>query len=393
MKITNVNIYDVQATWRRGWNPVIVRINTDEGIYGAGEAGIAVGGGHNACVGALKDLAEMHLIGADPMKSEKLWETMLRKTWLAQGGGLVIFAGISAIDQALWDIKGKAMGQPVYQLLGGKTRDDLRASPSPIHFGGPANPARPAVTPQELADAALKAVEEGFDAVKVDPITYDEKGRREGWDMTGRIPNDRLDLIYRRVEAIRDAVGPAVDIILETHAHPKVTSAIQIGRVMEGLSCMYFEEAVNAHSVDGMAKVAANVRIPIAAGEHIATRWGFRPYLERQILDVVQPDLCVAGGISEGRKIADMAHAYDVSVQCHCVGSPIATVTALHLECAIPNFIIHEFVGSSGAPENRALLTPDVHPQKGRFTVPEGPGLGVLLNEKEMARYPCVLVS
>src|SRR3990172_2051101 len=99
MKITNVNIYDVQATWRRGWNPVIVRINTDEGIYGAGEAGIAVGGGHNACVGALKDLAEMHLIGADPMKSEKLWETMLRKTWLAQGGGLVIFAGISAIDQ------------------------------------------------------------------------------------------------------------------------------------------------------------------------------------------------------------------------------------------------------------------------------------------------------
>ena len=392
MKITNVEIYDVQATWRRGWNPVLVRINTDQGLYGVGEAGTAVGGGHNAYVGILKDLAEMHLIGSDPMNYEEIWERLLRKTWLAQGAGLVVFSGISAIDQALWDLKGKVAGCPVYHLLGGKTRDSIRAYASQIHFGWPANHAKPAVTPEQLAEAALKAVGEGFDAVKVDPITYDEKGRPGGWDVTGRITASRLELIYQRVEAIRRAVGPDVDIILETHANPGVTSAIQIGRIMDGLDCMYFEEPVNSHSVNAMAKVARSVKIPIAAGEHIATRWGFRPYLEKQVLEVIQPDLCVAGGIGEGKKIADMAHAYDVWVQCHCCGSPVATAAALNLETAIPNFIIHEFVSSSGFPENRALATPDLKVEKGRFRLGEEPGLGVLLNEKEIAKYPCVRV-
>ena len=393
MKITSVQIYDVQVTWRRGWNPVIVRIHTDEGICGVGEAGMAVGGGHNAYAGMVRDLAEMHLVGADPLKSEMIWENLLRKTWLAQGGGLVAFAAVSGIDQALWDIKGKAAQLPVYQMLGGKTRERMRAYASQIHFGWPVNYAKPAVSPEELADAALSAVAEGFDAVKVDPITYDEKGRRGAWDMSGRIGNDRLDLIYRRVEAIRKAVGTNVDIILETHAQPGVTSAIQIGRVMEGLGCMYYEEPVNALSVDDMAKVAQNVRIPVAAGEHIATRWGFRPYFEKQVLEVIQPDLGIAGGISEGKKIADMAHAYDVSVQCHCVGSPVAVAAALHLESVIPNFIIHEYVGTTGAPENRALVTPDLRVERGSFAVPEGPGLGVILDEKEIARYPHVTVS
>jgi L-alanine-DL-glutamate epimerase-like enolase superfamily enzyme len=393
MKIRSVEIYDVQATWRSGWNPVVVRINTDEGIYGLGEAGVAVGGGHNAYAGVVKDLAEMHLIGADPLNSEALWERLLRKTWLAQGGGLVVFAGISGIDQALWDIKGKVAGLPVYQLLGGKTRERIRSYASQIHFGWPANYVSPAVNPEQLAEAARKAVDEGFDAVKVDPITYDERGRRDGWDVTGRIGSDRLKLIVQRVQAVREAVGPGVDIILETHANPGVTSAIQIGRAVEGLDCMYFEEPVNSASVDAMAKVARNVKIPIAAGEHIATRWGYRQYFEKQVLEVVQPDLCIAGGIGEGKKIADMAHAYDAWVQCHCCGSPLTLVAALHLETAIPNFIIHEYVSTTGSPENRELVTPDLKVEKGRFTVPEGPGLGVMLNEKAIAKYPCVKVS
>ena len=392
MKIKSVDIYDIQATWRRGWNPVIVRINTDEGIYGLGEAGVAVGGGHSAYAGMVKDLAEMHLIGADPLRSEKIWETMLRRTWLAQGGGPVVFAGMSGIDQALWDIKGKALGVPVYQLLGGKTNETLRAYASQIHFGWPANYQKPAVSPEDLAEAALNAVAEGFDAVKVDPITYDENGRRDGWDMTERISRSRLDLIYRRVAAIRSAVGPDIDIILETHANPEVTGAIQIGRAMEGLDCLYFEEPVNSNNVDAMARVAGSVKIPIAAGEHIYTRWGYRQYLEKHVLEVIQPDLCMVGGISEGKKICDMAHTYDAAVQCHGCGSPVALAVALHMETAIPNFIIHEFVNTTAAPENRALVTPDLKPEKGRFSVPEGPGLGIELNEKAVAAYPCVRV-
>ena len=120
MKVTSVDIYDVLFKSRRGWNPVIMRVNTDEGVSGLGEVGLAVGGGHNAYVGIARDLVEMHLIGADPIDSEKIWETALRRTWLAQGGGPIIYAGLSAIDQALWDIRGKVMGQPIYKLLGGK---------------------------------------------------------------------------------------------------------------------------------------------------------------------------------------------------------------------------------------------------------------------------------
>ena len=138
---------------------------------------MAVGGGHNAYLGIARDLAEMHLIGADPLNSERVWETMLRKTWLAQGGGMVVFAGISGIDQALWDIKGKAFNQPVYRLLGGKCREQIRAYASQIHFGWPPNRGKPAVSPEELGQAAIRAVEDGFSAVKVDPITFMKTGK------------------------------------------------------------------------------------------------------------------------------------------------------------------------------------------------------------------------
>ena len=393
MKITSVDIYDVQATWRKGFNPVIVRVNTDEGISGLGEVGVAVGGGHSAYAGMARDLAEMHLIGADPLNSERVWETMLRKTWLAQGGGMVVFAGVSGIDQALWDIKGKAFNQPIYKLLGGRSRERIRAYASQIHFGWPPNYGKPAVSPEELGQAALHAVEEGFNALKVDPITYDENGKRDGWDMTARIPVARLNLIYRRVEAIRKAVGQDIEIILETHANPEITSAIQIGRALECLDLMYYEEPVNSNSAAGMAKVARSVKIPLAAGEHIYTRWGYRPYFEKQVLGYIQPDLSIMGGISEGKKVADMAHAYDIWVQCHCCGSPVTLAAALHLETAIPNFIIHEYVGTTGSAENRGLVTPDIKIEKGYFKVPEGAGLGINLNEKAMSRYPCVRVE
>jgi galactonate dehydratase len=393
MKITSVEVFDVQVDWRRGWNPVIIRINTDEGLSGLGEAGVAVGGGHNAYAAIVKDLAEMHLIGADPMNSEKVWETMLRRTWLAQGGGPVIYAGMSAIDHALWDIRGKALGVPVYKLLGGKTNETIRAYASQIHFGWPANHQKPAVSPEELAEAALSAVAQGFDAVKIDPITFDEKGRMNTWDMTERISSSRLKLISRRMEAIRTAVGPDVDIILEAHANPELTPAIQIGQAVEDLGLMYYEEPVNSHNVDIMAKVSRNVKIPLAAGEHLYTRWGYREYFEKQVLEVIQPDLCLAGGIGEGKKICDMAHTYDLSVQCHCCGSPVTLAVALHVETVIPNFVIHEHVSISGFPENRDLVTPDIEVTNGHFVVPEGPGLGIELNERTVAKHLCFTVS
>jgi galactonate dehydratase len=392
VKITSVEVFDVRVSWRRGWNPVIIRVKTDEGLSGLGEAGVAVGGGHNSYAAVVKDLAEMHLIGADPLNSEKIWETMLRRTWLAQGGGPIIYAGMSAIDHALWDIRGKAVGAPIYKLLGGRTNETIRAYASQIHFGWPAYQ-KPAVSPEELAEAAQRAVAEGFDAVKIDPITFDEEGRMNAWDMTKRISASRLGLIVRRMESVRAAVGPNVDIILETHANPELTPAIQIGRALEHLGLMYYEEPVNSNSVETMARVTRNVRIPLAAGEHIYTRWGYRDYFEKQVLEVIQPDLCLSGGIGEGKKICDMAHAYDLSVQCHCCGSPVSLAAALHVETAIPNFIIHEYVSSSGFPENRDLVTPDLQVTNGHFTVLEEPGLGIELNEKVMSRHLVFTIS
>jgi galactonate dehydratase len=387
VKITSVEIFDVTLTWRRGWNPVIIRINTDEGVSGLGEAGVAVGGGHNAYAAVVKDLAEMHLIGADPLNSEKLWETMLRRTWLAQGGGPIVNAGISAIDHALWDIKGKVAGLPIYQMLGGKTRETIRAYASQIHFGWPMISGRPAVSPEELAETALVAVAEGFDAIKIDPITYDENGRMNAWDNTQRIGATRLKLITRRMEAIREAVGPDVDIILEAHGTPELTAALQIGQAVEHLNLLYYEEAVNSTNVDTMAKVAQNVKIPLSAGEHIYTRWGFREYFEKQVLQVIQPDPCLAGGITEVKKICDMAHVYDLHVQCHCAGSPVTLAVALHIETAIPNFIIHEFISGTGVDESRELAFPDLQIKNGHFVVPEGPGLGIELNDKAVAKH------
>ena len=295
-----------------------------------------------------ENIAEGFLIGADPMKIEGIWETLFRKSFWALGGGPVIYGGISAIDIACWDIKGKALKQPVYQLLGGKTNEKLRTYASQLQFGwDPVNPV-PAKTPEEYAEQARKAVAQGYDAVKVNPLMFDEKGVR-GWNNYKILPYERVKLIYNRIKAIREAVGPTVDIILETHAMLTDTTAIQIGRALEEFNLMYYEESTVPLNPKVMKKVAENVKIPLATGERLYTRWGFRPFLEDQILAVIQPDLCLAGGISETKKIADYANLYDVQVQAHVCGGPVSTAASLHLEAVIPNFIIHEHVAGGHA--------------------------------------------
>ncbi len=391
MRVTDVEIWDCTAKWRRGWNPVIIRVNTDQGISGLGEVGIPIGGGHNAYVAIARDLAEMIVIGKDPLQSEKIWESGIRHTWLGQGGGMIFFAGMSGIDMALWDIKGKVAKLPIYQLLGGKTNEKLRCYASQVHFGWP-NP-KPAVKPEEFGEQALNALSEGFDAVKVDPIYTDEAGNRNGWDLTKVMTNDQLKLTYQRVEATRKAVGPSADIIVECHGQQEITNAVKVGRACEDLACMYYEEPINSLNVDEMVKISQSVKIPIAAGEHIFTRWGFRPYFEKQALNVIQPDLGIVGGITEGKKICDMANTYGLSVQIHTCGTPISIAAAVHVETVIPNFLIHENISASQSLENVAMCTPEIRVNKGSFTAPEGPGLGVDLVEKALAGYDKIKVG
>lgn len=391
MKVTSVEIWDCNTSMPMH-HPVIIRVNTDEGISGLGEVGLAYGTGHSGGAAYVKNLAESFLIGADPLKIEKLWDDMFRGTFWAQGGGPVVFAGMSAIDIACWDIKGKALKLPIYQLLGGKTNENLRTYASQIQFGWDRNKNHRLGKPEEYAAAARAAVAEGYDAVKVDPTTFDEDGQRLK-DINKILKHRTLKIIYDRIKAIREAVGEAVDILLEFHSAPSATSAIQLGQALEEFHCMFLEEGVHYLNAGLQEKIARKVKIPMAAGERLYTRWGYRQYFENQTLDMIQPDLCLVGGLTEGKKVCDYAQIYDVTVQVHVCGSPISTAAALQLEAVIPNFQIHEHHVIALKQANRELCVQDYQPQNGSFSIPDLPGLGLELNEAVVFKSPCVVVK
>lgn len=396
MKITSVDIIDVANDFSSAtskWRPVVVRINTDEGISGFGEVGLAYGVGASAGFGMAKDLAQI-IIGMDPMKNEAIWDKMQKKTFWGQGGGTVFTAGMSGIDIALWDIKGKALNVPIYQLLGGKTRSQMRTYASQLQFGwGDGADKAMLVDPAHYAETALIAVADGYDALKVDPIAMDEKGNWNQRNLNGVLPDKVLRLGYNRLKAMREAVGPDVDIIVEMHAFTDTTAAIQFGKMIEDLGIFYYEEPVMPLNPKQMKKVADNVNIPIAAGERIYTRWGYRPFLEDGSLAVIQPDICTCGGITDVKKICDMAHVYDATVQIHVCGGPISTAAALHMEAVIPNFIIHELHRYSLLEPNTKTCKYNYLPKNGFYEVPDLPGLGQELTDETIKASHSVTVK
>jgi len=281
---------------------------------------------------------------------------------------------------ALWDIKGKALNVPLYKLLGGKCRDSLRCYASQIQFGF--DPVRNALTEKEqYAEHAKKAVEQGYDALKVDLLEFDRKGNIKSMDLTGVLTKDKIDLAVERVAAIRDAVGPNIDIIVENHAETDATSSIQLARAIQQYNIMYYEETNTPLNTKLARLIKEKVDIPIAGGERVYSRWGYVPFFEDRSLDVIQPDLGTCGGVSEAKKICEMAHAYDITVQTHICGSPIVKAASLHLEIAIPNFLIHEHHRHSIMKTNIDLCVNDYQPIKGRYFVPELPGIGQDLTE------------
>lgn len=379
MKITKVEIFHVHRRPQSGQRPILVKVSTDAGIYGLGEAGMAYGKGGSGAVGTIKDFADI-LLGEDPFDTEKIWEKIFKTTFWGQGGGTVIFTAISALDIALWDIKGKALNVPVYKLLGGKTQPRLRAYASQIQFGwGGERYGRG--KPEEYAAEAEKAVSEGYDAVKVDVLSYDREGNHLP-KLEGPLQHKYVALGEERVKAIREAVGPDVDIIIENHANTDLVSAIKFAKAIEKYDIFFYEEINTPLNPKLLREAKDKIDIPIASGERIYSRWGYLPYFENRSIDVIQPDLGSCGGFSEFKKIADTAHAYEITVQAHVAGTGVAEAAALHAETVLPNFVIHEHHQKTLLPEYRELVKYDYQPVNGYYTVPELPGIGQDITEK-----------
>lgn len=399
MKITSVDIIKTFREPSRNaeiavggvpWHPVCVRINTDEGISGYGEIGVAYGNAQSAGFGMGVDFAKC-IIGLNPLNNEEIWNRLHRLTFWGMGNGGVIMAGISGIDIALWDIKGKVFNAPVYQLMGGKTNTKLRAYASQLQFDW-GKVSRALSKPEEYAEAAKKAMADGFSAIKVDPIGFDKDGNWMGWSSRGVLQREQMDMAVKRVAAMREA-GPDLDIIIELHALTDTNTSIQLGRELEQLDCFYYEEPTQPLNSALFKEISAKVKIPLATGERVYTRWGYRPFFEDHSIGIIQPDLCNTGGLTEGKKICDMAHVYDMGVQVHCCGGPISAAAALQLEAVIPNFVIHELHASALIQDNIDLCKYDYQAVDGYFEVPERPGIGQELTEEAIAASEVITVK
>lgn len=403
MKITKVEVFRLPTANSRQNSPIGCRVYTDAGIYGDGEAGMAYGVGGSAAFGMVCDLAEL-VIGMDPLGTELIWETMYKKTFWGQNGGPVVFSGIAAIDVALWDIKGKYFKVPVYQLLGGKVRSRLRTYASQLQFGWRTliekNDALTLLyDPQDYYDVVKDAVAEGYDAVKIDPVfaPLEDAGMApfatQGNQIRGCYREHDLKRSVERIAAAREAGGPDLDIIVEIHSLLDANTAAILGKALEPYRIMYYEEPTMPCNPDVFKHIKSRCSLPLATGERSYTRWGFRQFFEDRTLDVIQPDLANTGGITETKKICDMAQVYDVGVQIHVCGGPIATAAALQVEAAIPNFVIHEEHNANLLKVFKEAGKYYHAPVNGFYEVPELPGIGQEMSEKAMATARRVVIE
>jgi galactonate dehydratase len=361
VKIARIETFLVRPDAR---NYVFVRVHTDEGLYGVGEAYSA--GPDDAVAAVIADF-EQWLVGRDPRDVEFLWQLMYNASRFP--GGVITNAAISGIEHALWDIKGKALGVPVYQLLGGKCRDRVRVY---VHAHG--------ATPEELAeDAAARLARYGCTAVKVAPQPPE---------------SDRLPVaaVIRgaaaRLEALRRALGDDVDIAVDPHARIfEPVRALQLAQALKPYNPYFFEEPLRPENIDALAALRRQVDVPIATGEMLYTKYEFRDLLVRGAADIVQPDVCCAGGLLEQKKIAAMAEAFYATIAPHNPLGPVATAVNVQLAACTPNFLILEYLPDD-APGRRDLVDEPMQLVDGHLALPTRPGLGIDLNVEAFSRFP-----
>jgi galactonate dehydratase len=368
MKITDIRTADVLGFGYATY----VRVLTDEGLTGTGEC-VHAGAGCATLIQAMKGA----VIGQDPLDVDRHFETLRRRHFFDGTDAGSIVAALSGIEIALWDLAGKALGTPVYRLLGGKFRSNIRTY-SDFHAGNDG-------TPESYAARAKEAVAKGFTALKFDLDVPSHPEKHDPYNHT--VSPAELHAMVDRVAAVREAIGPKVDLALDLHGQCDMHSGIRIARAVEPFDLLWLEEPVPPGNVDALREVKRSSGTPICVGENLYTRWGFREVLEKQAADIIMPDIPKCGGISECRKIANMAETYYVPLAPHNVSGPIGTLASCHVCASIPNFLVLEWhwtdipywsdLAAGGAP----II------ENGAIQLPETPGLGVELNEEEARKH------
>lgn len=372
MKVTSANIYVVPCGNRRA---VILELETNAGLSGLGEAGVAYGAGTAAAAELLAELVERFVIGEDPGRIEMIWNTIYDTAFWTKGGGAITFSALSAIEHALWDIKGKDLGAPVYSLFGGPVGDSVPVYANGWWLGCDG--------PDSYANAAMETVARGYSALKLyplgmaDPVTIVRHPSRRMLEAK----NEKL--VVARCSAIREAVGPDVEILLDFGGGVNHNQLMRILSALEPVGIAFAEEPVDPALPDAMARVANSTTIPLAAGERIYSRYGFAKLFAANAISIAQPDVCNTGGLMETKKIAAMAEVHNLQVAPHNYGSPLATAISLQACASISNAATLEiFPDFSSEPMYRQIIDEPLENlvEGGKLAFQNGAGLGVELH-------------
>ena len=362
MKITAIDTFLVGNPWK---NWLFTRVSTDEGLHGVGEGTAnAFGKTVEAAVHELKPL----VMGMDPFQVEMISQKMIRDVYTE--GGQIHNSAVASIEIACWDIIGKAVGQPIYNLWGGRCHEKLRAYANGW-YRGPR-------TPESFGEKAKEVARRGYTALKFDPFG-------SAWRVLSAAD---MDLSINIVAAVREAVGPAVDILIEGHSRFNVATAVEVAKRLEPYRPAWFEEPVPHTNNAAMVEVARRSPVPIATGESFSNKQQFAELLKYDVVSIFQPEPLALGGIFAARKIADMVDAHYGVIAPHSAQGPICSAACVQLNASLPNFFIHEIFDEFNEPWEKKVLTPPVEVKDGYLEIPERPGLGVDLVFEELTKHP-----
>ena len=375
MKITNVKTYFVEGI---KYNWTLVKVETDSGIHGWGEATNWPG---SPLIEAACQYAGRFIIGHDARRIDFIWTKLYRDMhWLGQAGPLL--SAISAIDIALWDIKGKALGAPIYELLGGAYRQKIQLYANYWFIDGGHNA-------EDYIRQAKEVAAQGFTALKFDPFAHVHYWYGDNLSDNNSLTEAQKRLAVDLVAAVAEAVGPEVAIAIETHAFLNGPTAVEMAHRLARLNfnCMWYEEPALPEYPDAIADIRRQIMLPVCVGERLHTRYMAQRIFEKQAADFIMPDITRCGGITEMRKMANLAEVYNIPIAPHNPNGPLSTIAAAHTMASVPNFFRQEFM-LKDVPWRDGCLSHPLPIENGFFVLPDRPGLGFDVDESVLAAHP-----